>query len=202
MRGLGALLFSVGAVLAYFMVVDRQSAIALDLVEALPNGAWGGLMGLGVLLVGIDIGRGLLAGGNQSQDRPIRKAPERLKLPKTAPQSRDAILAKARTFIGSGARLEADIEGVPITLTFEHAAPGAIKRTVERLGGLMMEIPRPPRVRLRFIQCPDGGAPRHHQVAGALATHLSRSEFKASQHMDAVEIMFFHPDASWREIWG
>ena len=206
MRSLGVLLIVAGGVLAYFMVVDRQSALALSVVEALPSGAWGMAIGLGILLVGIDIGRGLMTTaetGRNLEAKARRRAPERLKMEGTErPASRGAILAKARSFLGSGCRLETDVEGVPMQLTFEHASPAAVKRTVERLGALVLEIPRPPRVRLKFVQCPEPGAPRHHQVAGALATHLSRSEFKASSHLDQVEVMFFHPDPSWAVIWG
>lgn len=201
MRVLGVLSFLAGGVLAYFMVVDRTSAIALDLVEVLPNQAWGGLMALGVLLIGVDVGRGML---NRAPDEgPKRRGPARSgdRKKSAAPASRDEVLRRARSFI-SGARVEVDLEGVPLTLVFEHAAPSAIKRTCERLGALLLEIPRPPRIRLRFVQCPEAGAPRHHQVSGALGIHLSRSEFKATHHMGDVDLMFHSPDPSWREIWG
>jgi len=207
MKGFGILLIVVGAVVGYFTVLDRESALALDFVEKVPTtSAWAILVGMGLTLILIDVAKGMLDKAPETPKREPRKRPERLKMPskEEAPLSRSAILAKAHSFsFGNQVRIEVDTAaGVPITVVLEHMAPQAAKRTIEQVAAWISEVPRPPRLQIRFVQCPDGPIPRHRLVTGAIATHLPRSDFKATAHLDNVEVLFFEPDPEWRAIWG
>lgn len=207
MKALGILLIVVGAVVGYFTVIDRETALALDFVEAVPHtSAWAVLVGLGLALVGIDIARGLLAKPEEGPKRHSGRRPKKEQPPerRELPLSRGRILAHARGFgFGNNVRLEPDTSpGVPLTVVLQHMSPQAVKRTCVRVAAFVSEIPRPPRVRIRFEQCPDDPSPRQHVVTGAISTHIARSEFKATSHLDHVEVLFFNPDPEWLEIWG
>lgn len=206
MKALGILFIVAGAIVGYFTVIDRETALALDFVEAVPvTSAWAILVGMGVVLVIIDLGRGVLAKGEEVAERPRRRPPPQQKADRLElPMNRGRILNIAKNFdFGGQVRIEPDAApGVPLTLVLEHMSPQGVKRTCERLGAMVMEIPRPPRIRIQFVQCPDGPTPRQHVVAGALGQSLSRSEFKATAHLDFVEVLFFRADPDWLDLWG
>jgi hypothetical protein len=195
MLGLGALLILAGAVLGWFTVLDRQSALALDIVEhtdAIP-GLWAILVGLGVLLVGAEVVKRLSRRPEPEPPRRGRSTPA----VRTAPASPRRVDLE----LPRGARLLLDQGGVPMTLMLEHVPAERARRAIEQLGAALAEGPVPPRLRIRFFQCPDMGTPRQHLVSGALAQRLPRSDFKATLHLDDVEVLFHHP-GDWRERWG
>ena len=208
MKALGILLLLLGAVVGYFTVIDRQTALALSMVEAVPHpSTWAGLVGLGLALIGVDVGRGLLAKAEAPPRREPRKPPEKLPAPdaiRRPPPTRARILARAKDFsFGNKVRVELDASpGVPVTIVLQHMSPQSVKRTLEQVAAWVEGIPRPPRIRIEFVQCPEGPNPRNRQVTGAFATHLPRSAFKATSHLEYVEVLFFDPDPEWKEIWG
>ncbi len=105
--------------------------------------------------------------------------------------------AKAMT-LPAGARLSLDPKRpCPVELHLEQAPPERAKRAIVQMASWIASVPTPPRARVVFDHCPEGGSPRHHQVAGALAEHLDRSQFRTSTDLDAVNIFFHHPDPRW-----
>ena len=98
----------------------------------------------------------------------------------------------------SGARMSIDpSKPCPIELRLEQAPPERAKRAVSLLGNWLASVPLPPRARIVYQNCPEGGSPRHHQVAGALAESIHRGQFKALSDLDAVDVMFHQPDSRW-----
>jgi hypothetical protein len=85
----------------------------------------------------------------------------------------------------------------PIMLSLDQAPSERCRRAISILGAWLATIPSPPRVRIIFDHCPEGGSPRHHQVAGALSQHLNRGDFKTMRDIDAVDVMFHHADPRW-----
>ena len=98
----------------------------------------------------------------------------------------------------SGARMSIDpSKPCPIELRLEQAPPERAKRAVSLLGNWLASVPLPPRTRIVYQNCPEGGSPRHHQVAGALAESIHRGQFKTLSDLDAVDVMFHQPDPRW-----
>jgi len=103
---------------------------------------------------------------------------------------------------GAGARLLIDhSQGVPLTLVLEHLSPRHAERSVGQLGLLLQTLPLPPRLRIRFSQCPEGPSSRHHMVGKALGAVLDPGCFKAVATTDQVDVMFLSPDPRWRTDW-
>ncbi len=100
--------------------------------------------------------------------------------------------------LGKGARVTIDMTTTtPITLHLEHLSPSHCKRAISAMGSLVTAIPTPPRMKIVFDHCPETGGPRHHQVAGALSQTVARGQFRVVSHVDAVDVMFLHPDPAW-----
>ncbi len=98
----------------------------------------------------------------------------------------------------SGSRLLIDTSlPCPVELRLEQAPPERAKRAISKMAEWISSVPTPPRARVVFDHCPEGGAPRHHQVAGALAEHIERSQYRTAADLDAVNILFHHPDPRW-----
>jgi len=112
---------------------------------------------------------------------------------------REEVRALAQSLeLGKGARITIDLSTTsPITLHLEHLSPAHCKRAIAGVGSLISVIPVPPRLKVIFDHCPQAGVPRHHQVAGALAQILPRGHFRVVSHVDAVDVMFLHPDPAW-----
>jgi hypothetical protein len=101
----------------------------------------------------------------------------------------------------AGARIVFDLSHrSPIELRLEQAPPERCKRAIEVLAQWITTVPTPPRIRVVFDHCPESGSPRHHQVSGALARHIVRSQFKAMMDLDAVDVLFHHADPCWQEV--
>ena len=100
-----------------------------------------------------------------------------------------------------GARLSIDVhKPCPIELKLEQVPPERAKRAISLLGNWIASMPTPPRARITYQHCPEGGSPRHHQAAGALAQSIHRGQFKALSDLDAVDIMFHQPDPRWANL--
>jgi hypothetical protein len=107
-------------------------------------------------------------------------------------------LSAAQLDLPNGARMVFDLSRpYPLSLMLEQAPSERSKRAITTVGAWLAGIPTPPRIRIHFNRCPTSGSPRHHQVAGALAKHLNRADFKTIVDIDAVDVLFHHPDPRW-----
>lgn len=198
------------AISFYLLHVDRRSAPALGLVEI------EGILGLSLAPM-LGCAALLLFSGSylrplfsQTPTRParrVRQPTQAVAHTSTSTSntpghwSDDAIAAAKEISFPSGARLTFDpSRPTPIHLHLEHAPPERCKRAISMLGQWIAEVPTPPRVRISFDGCPDGGSPRHHQVSGALAQHLPRADFKSVSALDAVDVIFVRHDPRWLEL--
>jgi len=198
------------AVSFYFLYIDRRSPLALGLVEI--EGSLGlplaPMLGCAALLL---FSGGYLRGEfSKPPERPNQRRSQ-TRIPSQAaahPESHaagsaahwsDAAIAAAKEIpFPTGARLTFDRSlPTPIHLHLEHAPPERCKRAIALLGQWVASVPTPPRVRISFDGCPEGGSPRHHQVSGALAQHLPRADFKAISALDAVDVIFVRHDPRW-----
>ena len=198
------------AISFYFLYVDRKSSLALGLVEI--EGILGislaPMLGCAALLL---LSGGYLRGAlgqpteRHTQRPPMTRAPpqesthtESRSADPSAHWSDSAITAAKEIPFPAGARLTFDpTRPTPIHLHLEHAPPERCKRAIALLGQWVASVPTPPRVRISFDGCPNGGSPRHHQVSGALARHLPRADFKAVPALDAVDVIFVRHDPRW-----
>jgi len=194
-----------GAASAYFGIYDRQSSVALELVELetrLGTPLWAICGVSAALSIGLQIVRSALKPAPQNRrrnfDRTRSHQPSAPQEPTGGTWLEVAISSAKMIPFPSGARLTHNNHGtVPFDLHLEHAPPERCRRAVTLLAEWVGTIPLPARLRIHFKNCPEGGSPRHHQVAGALATVMPRSEFKVTSGLDSVDIMFLHPDPRW-----
>ena len=218
MKGFAALCFALALALGALEYADRTSTAALTVVE------YSQRIGVPLFTVLLAVGviallRGLLkapAGHHTPRSRaatsaarpPLRDAstlpPPMSITPEQHVSSGEADWqASVRTLaqaldLDQGARLTLDLEAAtPITLHLEHLSPSHCKRAITSVGALITAIPMPPRLKVVFNHCPKAGAPRHHQVAGALAQTMPRGHFRVVSHVDAVDVMFLQPDPVW-----
>ena len=221
MRTLGSLLLLCAVALFYLSEIDRQSPLALSVVEVDSAlrfvHAWSLAALLGLLLWAPSLLQRFLAkappptvrraGHRPAQDRARQAAqgqdPGPARGPSMGGSWREAILGRVRGFdAGPGARILVDqAQGVPLTLSLEHLSPRHCEAAVTELAHLLQGLPLPPRLRVSFDQCPEGPAPRHHLVAKALGAVLDPGSFKATATADQVEVMFLSPDPRWRTEW-
>lgn len=201
LRTLGTLLLLAAAPLAWLSLGDRRSTVALHVVEwdgrlHLPLYGWALI--LGVALVVATRRRVRPTAAPRPGPNAIRKSAAEATL--DGMSFRQSVLSRAGVLpLGDGARILADeIEGVPLTLVLEHVPPVRARKAVETLGLFLSSLPTPPRVAVVFRDCPEGGAPRNHQVAGALATHLPRAGFRTIANADRVDVIFVQPDVAWQ----
>lgn len=208
-RSLGICCLFAAAAAAWLVISDRRSVVALHLVE------WESVLRVPVY-VALGVAGGVLVLLSPRKTK-FRATPR----PRTAPvpQSQtqlgsserpshasgdwlaDIRASAARINFEAGARLSIDIDHpFPITLTLEHMPTERIRRAVTCLGVWLSQSPHPPRAKVIFTDCPASAAPRHHQVAGALAISISRSDFHVVSHLDEAEIVFRHPGTMWPPI--
>ena len=194
----------------YVLEQHRTSPLGMTLVE------WQTLLGQPPPTILGLIGAGLLAfsrRGRKRTQRATRATPTQTE--RTSPSSSTANtsnetfdpnrdwLEQAREAAKtirwpSGVRMSIDSsKPCPIELRIEQAPPERAKRAVSLLGNWLASIPLPPRARIVYQNCPEGGSPRHHQVAGALAESIHRGQFKTLSDLDAVDVMFHQPDPRW-----
>jgi hypothetical protein len=99
-----------------------------------------------------------------------------------------------------GARMELNLDNkFPIILTLEQAPNERCKRAITQVAKWLSNIPTPPRLKIIFNHCPEGGSPRHHQVSGAFAQSHDRAHFKVVRHLNEVDILFSHPNPQWTQ---
>ena len=201
------------AIAFYLLSIDRKSSIALGLVEI------EGMVGVplapmlacaAVLLFSLSHLRTLFEAPAPDTNRrrhrpqPSVPAPRAMAVASPLPGSNwsDVAIAAAKEIpFPAGARLTFDpTRPTPIHLHLEHAPPERCKRAISLVGQWISMVPTPPRIRVSFEGCPEGGAPRHHQVSGALAQHLNRADFKAVSALDAVDVIFTRHDPRWSEL--
>jgi len=216
--------FIASLAMGYLEHGDRQSALALSVVEwsqriGIPLWAIAAIGAVGFMMMAMILGT-----QDTSADRPVSARPQRhpsasdrpplraaITSPPPAPLAADQTVdpqdpdwrAKVRTLaqeleLGQGARITLDLGATsPIILILEHMAPGRAKRSIATIGTLIAAIPTPPRLKVVFDHCPKAGAPRHHQVSGALAQALDRGQYRVVSHVDEVDVIFHHPHPAW-----
>ena len=209
-------LFAVSFAMMYVLHEDRNSTLGVLLVE------WQTMLHAPPYTVAALFGGVLLVMSRRGQKRSKRVRPQ--SRPSTPPKSSAASPHSttgraAETFDPdrdwleqvreaakairwpSGARLNIDpSKPCPIELSLEQAPPERAKRAMSLLGNWLASIPTPPRARIVFKNCPEGGSPRHHQASGSLAESIHRGQFKALSDLDAVDVMFHHPDPRWTAL--
>ena len=217
MRSLGLVLVVVGAGLLWLSVGDRQSALALSVVELdgkLPV-PLGSLIGAaGVLLVGKDL-LGRILGGGKDEPLPARQQQLRDGLagqrntggrgdatPLRIDPGEDwkAVLrARARQEVYEpGVRIELDpAAGVPFALVLDSPSPEQLRRNVDQFAAFLSTIPTPPRVMVRFATGTEPIAPRKHLVAGVFRRYFPAGAQVVPQQ-DRLAIMLPDPDPRWR----
>ena len=193
MRGLGILLLLAGMALAYLSYIDRMSPLAISVVEqdqrfGLPLASVGGI---GILLL---VGSFLRQG-----PAPLSRPHPRSRLAPT-PLGNDwkaEVHARAAALkLEPGAHIAHDSTGVVLSLVLSRMPPERVRRAIDSFCAFLAGIPAPPRVRIRFIDCPDAGIPRQHLVSGIARPHLAES-FSVLAHEDSVDIRFLQPDPRW-----
>ena len=219
-RQLGLLSLLLCAASGYGVYIDRQTPVALDLVELQAQ--------LGVPIPALFAGLGLFLvvwslfmkapQPKYSRPRPPitpRPPPSRPSSPTPTPQTRATVApptgdtppadwwstvraASASMDLPEGARvtLEQDKRS-PIILHLEMAPPERCKRAIREVASWFSQFSTPPRMRIEFDHCPEGASPRHHMVNGALSAHLDRGSFKVMTDRDAVDVIFHQPDPRW-----
>lgn len=199
------------AATAYLSIIDRSSALALDLVEfdtQVGAPIW-------VICGGLALAsffKATLFSGSKKRPATRQTAMPPSTQQTARPSFREAALP---TFSGgdwlseiiesakaldlpSGARLTHNTRGThPFELHLEHAPPERCRRAIAEVAQWLSAVPRPPRLKIHFKNCPDGGSPWHHRVAGAMAMAIPRSDFKVTTGLDCVEVMFLNPDERW-----
>jgi len=212
MKALATTLIAVAALMMVVIHQARTSAFGMILVEwqtmlDVPPYTIVGLVGFALLAVSRRHKRRALVTPTSNRQSPTsapRAQPARApgRAAETFDPDRDWLeqareAAKAIQW-PSGARLSIDAsKPCPVELRLEQAPPERAKRAISLLGNWLASIPTPPRARIVFQNCPEGGSPRHHQASGALAESIHRGQFKTLSDLDAVDVMFHHPDSRW-----
>jgi len=197
---------------AYLIYLDRKSPIALHAVELEQRI---GLPLPGILFV---IGAGWLAWAWKKSSSSATARTQRTS--RTAHYVRDSgtnkvtITAESGTQewrlqiqdsaknikLPVGARMEIDLDSkYPIVLILEQAPSERCRRAISEVAVWISTIPTPPRLKVTFNQCPEGGSPRHHQVNGAFAQSHDRAHYKVVRHLDEVDVLFSHPNPQWTQ---
>lgn len=201
MRTLGVLLLAAGGGLYYLVAVDRVSPTALQVVESL--GAAGGMLARLLGLLGLILvvapwfrGRGKARGG------PVVVESRRVAInPAFLGKNWVAALRQAASglLLESGATVIIDPARVPqIRLNLLRQTPERSRRSVEVFADFLVSVPPPPRVAIRYEDCPHAGPPRRHQVTAVLRRTLVGLAFTVVEQQDTLEIVFSAPDPRWR----
>jgi hypothetical protein len=152
---------------------------------------------VGILLVGVS------KLSDMARSAPAAKGSAPVVRRRAAPQvasDRDGLVQRIRALpLPTGARLLVDDPPtIPLHLVVEEAPEKRVRRAVGAVGVLLAGLPRPPRMRVSMRKCPEPLTPWHHIISAALAEHLPRSEFKVVPGVDGVDVLFHHPDPSWK----
>ena len=193
-RSTSVLLLLIAAFLAYLSYVDRMSTLAITVVE------WDHKLGVPLNAIVGAIGT---IGFALSFRNLLRKPAVTRYSPRTAPPAASATDWRRRVHenaaalpLEPGAHISHDQAGVALTLTLSRVPQERARRAIDSFCTFVAGIPAPPRVRIRFIDCPDTGLPRHQLVNGIARRHLGE-ELHVTAVDDAVDIRFHHPDPRW-----
>ncbi len=207
LRAAGVILLLAAGGMAWLTEIEQRSSAALWLVEHSgpadqPLYVWFGLAGL--LAVAIPrrrpSARPAAVKGGRRPSRPPTRGPRaapssdlpddlRADLPADLPD--DLEEAAAALPLDPGVNLAVDLLAPsPLTLEMSGLTPGRVRRNLIAFAGLLARHPELPRVAIRFHDCPAGTTPRHHQVAGALATTIPRGRFRVVSQQDGVDVLF------------
>ena len=200
MRVLGAVFLLVAAILFGLTHLDRQSTVALDVVElegrlGVPLYSVAGALGVLAIAFG---GKGRLLGSSQDGRR-------RRSAPRPRPRAVEGWLATARDRahnlpMGEGASITLDPRRVPpLLLVLERLTPERARRAVEVYCELLATLPLPPRAGIQYRDCMRDGTPRQHHVTAALRRAIGGEGVKVVAQEDTVDIVFAEPDPCWRE---
>lgn len=193
-RSTAIVLLLVAGILAYLSYVDRMSTIAITVVE------WDQRLGIPLNAIVGAVGTiGLLLSFRDAFKTPVqtRYSPRSRPAMPTAGDWKQRVHENAAALnLEQGAHITHDQAGVALTLTLSRAAPERARRTIDTFCAFVAGIPVPPRVRIRFVDCPDTGLPRHQLVNGIARKHLG-DELHVTGVDDAVDIRFHHPDPRW-----
>jgi len=207
MLRLAILCFAVAAGLGWLELFDRQSALALTVVEVggdlpLPAYSFAGMFGLVFLLLHVRE-RFQAAAAPAPAPRAARAKPTLRAIDGGGLSFRDGVTRRAHNLpLESGARLEVDPAiGVPFRLVLDQVPPGRAKRAIGQVGAFLAGLPTPPRLQVLFVDCPPAQQPLHILVQGALSQHLPRGHFKVIANGDKMDVMFPNHDPIWREQW-
>ena len=207
MNRLALLLVTASAAAAYIGFADRHSTLAVQLIEletAIGVPAWIALGGAAVVAAVLGA---IQRTGSQRPNPTARRSSKPARAPLASVEGfsfedhdwhRQVVDSAKSVSLPAGARLTHNPRGTtPFELHLDNAPPERCKRAVSAIAQWLVSIPRPPRLRVHFNNCPGGGPPRHHQVAGSLATAMARSEFKVTTGLDSVDVLFLQPDPRW-----
>lgn len=195
----GIALLLAAIALGWLSLFDRQSPAALRVVE------WDGRLGVPLYSVAGVMGVGLLAtwvvrkvlGRATRPPQPVLRA-----RPGPAPLGGDwrrEITRRARELeLEDGAHVEVDPRpGIAFALVLDRMPPKRARRALVAFTEFLASIPTPPAVRIAFRDVLEGGAPRHHLVAGLLARHFRRQDFRVVSAADQIDVRFHHADPRW-----
>ena len=213
MRQTGLLSILVCASSGYLLYLDRQSPLALDLVEVqsmvgIPIPAIFGFLGVGLVLWSLTHTKQTpptrsSAYTPRTRTQPTPTTPNHTTTTKEQPPPTGNWWGQVRSSCNQitlppGARITLEYDKpCPVYLYLEMAPSERCKRAIRSVAEWFATFSTPPRLRIEFDHCPEGPTPRHHMVNGALATHLDRGSFKVVTDRDAVEVLFHRPDPRW-----
>ena len=210
------------AATGYLLYVDRQTPVALNVVELqsmVPIPVPGLLATLGALLMFLSFTSQPPAETSSSRRRDVPKRTHPKAFPQNDVSGRHSISSpgsesKQQTeetwwrelriscngiTLPAGARITLEpTRPCPIILHLEMAPPERCKRAIRIVAAWFSSFSTPPRFRIAFDHCPEGPSPRHHMVNGAIANEMDRGAFKVISDRDSVEVLFHHPDPRWK----
>ena len=222
--GLGCLIGSSG--LGYLLYVDRQTTVALHMVEVqsmfgVPIPALLAVLGAILMVWSIKVRH---SDGGVSKRRAtisasVRERPASSVAPKLTQRPHPVKTASVHDesdtqntwwtqmrhscngiTLPPGARIVLDpTRPCPIVLHLEMAPPERCKRAIRAVSAWFATFSIPPRFRVVFDHCPEGPSPRHHMVSGAIASEIDRGGFKVISDRDSVDVLFHHPDPHWKK---
>lgn len=199
MRLLALPLFFAGGGLLALLHLDRQSALALTLVEKLGdmgNGLGGGLALVGFLLL-------ILPGKAKAAPPPPAPTPKPPPAPVPTVLAPDDWLGALRLAaqalpLDRGATVEIDpTRRVPISLQARRLTPEQLRRAIDTFCGFLVEGPVPERAAMFFIDCPPSISTRQSDVRAALRRKGYDTPVQVAEHGDTVELRFTAPDPRW-----
>lgn len=188
----------------YLSSVDRQSPIALDVVEA------ESALGVPLYLVGIALTAAVAVAAwvrRRPAARPAARPPLRSR---PAAGSGPAALPEGDWYAPARAAAEAlplapvgelrfdEAVGLPFTLRLRQATVEQARRRIEAYVACLAAIPTPPKGRVYLESSPDVQIAPQHLVGAAMKRHFPAEAYQVLRHGHGVDIVFLDPDPRWR----